>query len=76
MLSLAVLASKMGSERSSVLTSTPPLELASEQTATLGFAPAEAHACALLLAVLSPVTLMLRLARTSVPTVTAALVRA
>ena len=76
MLSLAVLASKVGSERSSVLTSPPPLELAWEQTATLGFAPAEAHACALLLAVLSPVTLMLRLALTSVPTVTAALVRA
>ena len=71
-----MLASKMGSERSSVLTSTPPLELASEQTATLGFAPAEAHACALLLAVLSPVTLMLRLALASVPTVTAAFVRA
>ena len=76
MLSLAVLASKMGSERSSVLTSTPPLELASEQTATLGFAPEEAHACALLLAVLSSVTLMLRLALASVPTVTAAFVRA
>ena len=76
MLSLAVLASKMGSERSSVLTSTPPLELASEQTATLGFAQAEAHACALLLAVLSPVTLMLRLALAAVPTVTAAFVRA
>ena len=71
-----MLASKLGSERSSVLTSTPPLELASEQTATLGFAPAEAHACALLLAVLSPVTLMLRLALASVPTVTAAFVRA
>ena len=71
-----MLASKMGSERSSVLTSTPPLELASEQAATLGFAPAEAHACALLLAVLSPVTLMLRLALASVPTVTAAFVRA
>ena len=76
MLSLAVLASKLGSERSSVRTSSQPLVQASEQTATLGFAPAEAHACALLLAVLSPVTLMLRLALTSVPTVTAALVRA
>ena len=43
---------KLWSMRTSVLTSMQPLELASEQPATLAFVPA-AYACVLLLAVLT-----------------------
>ncbi len=44
---------KLWSMRTSVLTSMQPLELVSGQPATLAFVPAKAHACVLLLAVLT-----------------------
>ena len=49
----SVLASRQWSMRTSVLTSVTPLELASDQTATLASEAAESHACVLLLAVLT-----------------------
>ena len=64
----SVLASRQWSMRTSVLTSMQPLVLASEQTATLGFVPAEARACALLLAVrMSELVTMLTSIRPSMP---------
>ena len=50
----SVLVSKLCSVRTSVPTSKQPLGLAPERTAILGIVPAEAHACALRLTVLTP----------------------